>query len=71
MPFVKRLTRIGGSTGLIIDLPLLQQLELSTDSEVEVSLENHALVIRPHRDATATARRLVTKRRRLLTRLAK
>ena len=76
MPFVKRLTRIGSSTGLIIDRPFLQQIDLASDAEVEVSIENNAIVIRPHRDAEdaqvqSTARAVLSKRRRLMTRLSK
>ena len=49
---VKRLRKIGNSTGLIIDKPLLDLLGLRADSRVEIGLEAGALVvkpIRPHR----------------------
>jgi len=76
MPYVKRLTRIGSSHGLIIDRPLLQQLDLAPDAEVEVSVEGKALVIRPHRyaddaEVAKISRDVMTKRRRLMARLAK
>jgi antitoxin component of MazEF toxin-antitoxin module len=76
MPFVKRLIRIGSSTGLIIDRPFLQQIDLAPDAEVEVSVEDNAIVIRPHRDAddatvASVGRDIMTKRRRLMQRLAK
>ncbi len=76
MPFVKKLSRLGNSTGLILDRPILQQVDIEPDSEVEVSVENNAIVIRPHRytsdeDARATARKVIRRRRRLLERLSK
>ncbi len=76
MPFVKKLTKMGNSTGLILDRPILQQLDIQPDSEVEVSVENDAIVIRPHRhasddDARAAGRKVIQNRRRLLERLSK
>jgi antitoxin component of MazEF toxin-antitoxin module len=76
MPFVKRLTRIGSSTGLIIDRGFLQQIDLAPDSEVEVSVEDNAIVIRPHRYADDTTvatvgHEIMTKRRKLMKRLSK
>ena len=76
MPFVKKLSRLGNSTGLILDRPILQQVDIEPDSEVEVSVENNAIVIRPHRytsddDARAAGRKLIQKRRHLLERLSK
>ena len=46
---VKRLRKIGNSTGLIIDKPLLDLLGLRADSRVEISLEAGALVLKPIR----------------------
>jgi antitoxin component of MazEF toxin-antitoxin module len=74
MPFVKKLARLGNSTAIIIDRPFLQQLDLAPDAEVEISVENNALVIRPHRYPTdeefaASANRIVNKRRGLMKRL--
>ncbi len=43
----KTLTRVGDSTGLIIDKPILQLLELRQGDEVEIDLIEEALVIRP------------------------
>ncbi len=76
MPFVKRLSRVGNSTGLILDRPILQQLDIQPDAEVEVSVENDAIVIRPHRhvsddEARAAGRKVIQARRRLLDRLSK
>lgn len=76
MPFVKKLTKMGNSTGLIIDRPILQQLDIEPDSEVEVSVENDAIVIRAHRhasddDARSAGRKVIQNRGRLLERLSK
>ncbi len=76
MPFVKKLTRMGNSTGLILDRPILQQVDIQPDAEVEVSVEGNAIVIRPHRhasddDARAAGRKVIQNRRRLLERLSK
>jgi len=76
MPFVKKLTKMGNSTGVILDRPILQQVDIEPDAEVEVSVENNAIVIRPHRyasddDARAAGRRVIQNRRRLLERLSK
>ena len=76
MPFVKKLSRLGNSTGLILDRPILQQVDIEPDSEVEVSVENNAIVIRPHRyandkEARAAGRKVLRRRRGLLKRLSK
>jgi len=46
---VKRLCKIGNSTGVIIDKPLLDLLGLRADSPVEMSVEAGALVVKPLR----------------------
>ena len=76
MPFVKKLTKMGNSTGVILDRPILQQVDIEPGAEVEVSVENNAIVIRPHRyasddDARAAGRKVIQTRRRLLERLSK
>ena len=76
MPFVKRLTRIGSSTGLVIDRPFLQQVDLAPDAEVEVSVEDNAIVIRPHKYAddktvASAGREIMRNRSRLMQRLSK
>jgi antitoxin component of MazEF toxin-antitoxin module len=76
MPFVKKLSRLGNSTGLILDRPILQQVDIAPDSEVEVSVENNAIVIRPHRyandeEARAAGRKVLRRRRALLETLSK
>jgi antitoxin component of MazEF toxin-antitoxin module len=76
MPLVKKLTRMGNSTGVILDRPILQQVDIEPDAEVEVSVENNSIVIRPHRyasdkQARAAGRKVIQNRRRLLERLSK
>ncbi|MBE3123369.1 MAG: AbrB/MazE/SpoVT family DNA-binding domain-containing protein [Planctomycetes bacterium] len=76
MPFVKKLARFGNSSAVVIDQPFLKQLDLRPGSEVEVSLESNAIVIRPHRYATdretrAAGRKVLRGRRALMERLAK
>jgi antitoxin component of MazEF toxin-antitoxin module len=76
MPLTKRLTPIGNSRGLILDKAILQQADMSTDTEVEISVEDHAIVIRPHRyasdaEASAAGKSVMQRRRKLMERLAK
>ena len=51
MPLVTKLIRIGDATGVILDPANLQQADIERDSEVEVSVENNSIVIRPDRYA--------------------
>jgi len=46
---VKRLCKIGNSTGMIIDKALLDLLGLRADSAVEMSVEAGVLVVKPVR----------------------
>jgi antitoxin component of MazEF toxin-antitoxin module len=76
MPLVKKLSRVGNSSAILLDKPLLQQLDLEQDSEVEITVRDKAIIITPHRhvaadEATAIGRRLAAKRRKALERLAK
>jgi len=62
------------SDGTLRSLDL--QVDIEPDAEVEVSVENNAIVIRAHRyasddDARAAGRKVVRNRRRLLERLSK
>ena len=52
----KTLARIGDSTGLIIDKPILELMELRQGDAVDVDLVDDALVIRPA-DAKKAAKR--------------
>ena len=73
---MKKLIRIGDATDVILDPAMLQEVDIEPDSEVEVSVEGNAIIIRPYRYATddkarATGRTVVRNRRRLLERLSK
>ena len=76
MPLVKKLTRVGDATGVILDPEILRQVDIEPDSEVEISVEDSAIVIRPSRyasddDTRAAGRNVIRNRRRLLERLSK
>jgi antitoxin component of MazEF toxin-antitoxin module len=76
MPLTKQFTRIGNSTGIILDRQILQQADMTSDTEVEISVEGNAIVIRPHRyasdaEASAAGRAVMKRRRKLMERLAK
>ena len=76
MPLIKKLSRVGNSSAILLDKPLLKQLDLEPDSEVEVRVQENAIVITPHRylatDKTQRiGRRIAAKRRKALERLAK
>lgn len=43
----KKLTRHGNSLALIIDKPLLQMLQISEKTNLELFIENNSLIIRP------------------------
>jgi antitoxin MazE len=47
----KKLTRTGNSVALVLDKPLLEQLGLDENSEVELSSNGDVLVITPVRTA--------------------
>ncbi len=46
----KRLQAIGNSSGLIIDKPILELLEITADTELEISTDGKRLIITPLRD---------------------
>lgn len=75
MPLVKRLTRIGTSSGVILDRAVLKQVDLEPDAEVEVAVEGKRIVITAHRyaseaDFEAAKRKVFAANRRSLERLA-
>lgn len=76
MAIIKKLARLGNSSAVILDKPVLQLLELEPDSDVSITVEGDAICIRLHRIASearvrAAATKVVQTRRRLLQRLAK
>ena len=44
---IKKLTRTGNSVAIVLDKPLLEQLGISEDSEVEISTNGQFIVIGP------------------------
>ncbi len=46
----KKLTRTGNSVALVLDRPLLDQLGMNEESEVEISTDGDVLVVTPVRD---------------------
>jgi len=43
----KKLTKHGNSLALVIDKPILKMLDISEQTQLELSIEGDALVIRP------------------------
>jgi antitoxin component of MazEF toxin-antitoxin module len=48
---IKRLTRTGNSIAVVLDKPLLEELGLEENAEVEVSTNGQIIVITPKRSA--------------------
>ena len=46
---VKKLTKTGNSLALVLDRPLLQQLGIDEDTELEISTNGDVLVVTPVR----------------------
>lgn len=44
---IKKLSAVGNSLGLIIDRPILELLDIDKDTELEISTDGEALIIRP------------------------
>ena len=44
---VKRLSAVGNSLGLIIERPILDLLKITKDTELEITTDGEALIIRP------------------------
>ncbi len=75
MPLIKKLSRAGDSSCVILDKQLLKMVDLEPDSEVEIRVENGTIIVAPHRRATDTEfqrakTRVFSKHRRALKRLA-
>jgi antitoxin MazE len=74
----KRLQAIGNSSGIIIDKPILDLLEITPDTELEVKTDGERLIITPVRKQANRAQRLakvqsrvVRKHERTFRKLAK
>jgi len=48
---IKKLTRTGNSIAVVLDKPLLEELGLDEDAEVEISTNGQVIVITPKRSA--------------------
>jgi len=44
---IKKLTAIGNSLGVVIDRPILDLLDITKDTPLEVKTDGEALIIRP------------------------
>lgn len=53
---IKKLTRTGNSIALVLDRPLLEELGLDENAEVEVSSNGQVIVITPRRSAARDRR---------------
>ena len=76
MPLVKKLIRVGDATGVILDPAILRQVDIQPGADVEISVEDKAIVIRSCRyandaDVRAASGKVIRNRRRLLERLSK
>lgn len=49
---VKKLSAVGNSLGLIIERPILELLNITKDTPLEIKTDGEALIIRPVREAS-------------------
>ena len=47
VPMIKKLSAVGNSLGLIIERPILELLDITKDTPIEVKTDGEALIIRP------------------------
>ena len=76
MPLVKKVTKHGNSSGVILDQPILTQVGWETGTEVEVRVEGLTIILTRHRNASdlefeAAADRVFKRHAKSLERLAK
>jgi antitoxin MazE len=77
----KHLSAIGNSLGLVIEKPILELLDITKDTELEVTTDGERLIIEPvrskdqraehRRKVAAASKRVSAKHRELFARLAK
>ncbi len=53
---IKKLSTVGNSLGLIIERPLLDLLNITQDTPLEVTTDGEALIIRPAKKQSQTDR---------------
>ena len=46
---IKTLTKHGNSLALVIDKPVLELLNITADTKIEISTDGHALILEPAR----------------------
>jgi len=63
---VKRLQAIGNSSGIIIDKPILELLDITPDTELDVSTDGERLIISPIRPKSSRKRKLARAQARTL-----
>ncbi|MFO7565656.1 MAG: AbrB/MazE/SpoVT family DNA-binding domain-containing protein [Enhygromyxa sp.] len=55
---VKKLSAVGNSLGLIIERPILDLLDITKDTPLEIKTDGEALIIRPLKQVTEMDRAL-------------
>jgi antitoxin MazE len=73
---IKKLSAVGNSLGLIIERPILELLDITKDTPLEVRTDGEALIIRPARlgkkeRVRESAKRLMAAHDETLRKLAK
>ena len=74
---IKQLRRVGNSSALVLDKPLLELLGLADGSHVQLTVQDGVLIVAPVHPTNASARpfeevveQVLTKRKAVLQRLA-
>jgi antitoxin component of MazEF toxin-antitoxin module len=62
----KRLQTIGNSSGIIIDRPILELLQITPDTELEISTDGDRLIITPLRPDAGRSARIAKAQQRTL-----
>lgn len=57
-PMIKKLSAVGNSLGILIERPILELLDITKDTPLEVKTDGEALIIRPLRKAPLMNRAL-------------
>jgi len=57
---VKKLSAVGNSLGIIIERPILELLDITKDTPLEIKTDGDALIIRPVRKAPLMDRALAS-----------
>lgn len=55
---IKKLSAVGNSLGLIIERPILELLDITKDTQLEIRTDGEALIIRPVKKAPLMDRSL-------------